>query len=238
MSQPNDEPGLFDPTGMLRGMRDASIDLWTKALLQTIGSEEYAHIMGTLLDSYMATSAPFRKLLDTMLLQFVQSEAYAATTRQVLDSYLATSAPFRTMLVETIASEAYSGAMSTMLDGYLAGSGALRDALMATFRQALGGGPAGRGERPNLAGWLDPTGMLQTMRDAGVDAWSGLASPTALRQMIELTMTQSLTQLNMPTRSDVLGIADRLSQIESRLDEIEERLPPKAERPPRKRPAE
>ena len=93
---------------------------------------------------------------------------------------------------------------------------------------------------------FDPTGMFKSMRDSSMDAWSKMmiqvvssdayaqASGTMLdawltnsapfRNAIETTMTQALTQLNMPTRSDVTRIADRLTNIEMRLDDMEAKL--------------
>ena len=93
---------------------------------------------------------------------------------------------------------------------------------------------------------FDPTGMFKNMRDAGMEAWSKMmiqmvnseayAQATAAmldawlttsapsRKAIESTMTQVLTQLNMPVRSDVTGLAERLTHIEMRLDDLEAKL--------------
>src|SRR5690242_15479002 len=75
---------------------------------------------------------------------------------------------------------------------------------------------------------FDPTGMFKNMREAGMDAWSKmmvqlvnsegyakansammdawLSSSAPFRKAVESTMTQVLTQLNMPTRSDVTSL--------------------------------
>jgi hypothetical protein len=93
---------------------------------------------------------------------------------------------------------------------------------------------------------FDPTGMLESMRDTGMDAWSKmmiqvvgsdayaqtsgtmlhawLTNSAPFRKAIETTMTQALTQLNMPTRSDVTSIAERLTNIELRLDDLAAKL--------------
>jgi polyhydroxyalkanoate synthesis regulator phasin len=93
---------------------------------------------------------------------------------------------------------------------------------------------------------LDPTGMLKSMRDAGIDAWSKmmiqvvnteayaqatsamldawLTTSAPFRKAIESTMTQVLTQLNMPSRTDVTSLAERLTHIEMRLDDLEAKL--------------
>ena len=93
---------------------------------------------------------------------------------------------------------------------------------------------------------FDPFGAWKTMRDSGMDAWSKMmvqlvnseayAQATAgmmdtwlttsapFRKAIESTMTQVLTQLNMPTRSDITSLAERLTHIEMRLDDLEAKL--------------
>ena len=93
---------------------------------------------------------------------------------------------------------------------------------------------------------LDPTGMFKNMRDSSIDAWSKmmiqlvntdaysqataamldtwLATSTPFRKALESTMTQVLTNLNMPTRNDVTGLAERLTNIELRLDDLEGKL--------------
>lgn len=193
------EPSLFDPTGMLRGMRDASMEAWAQMMLQLVQSEEYARATNAILDSYMATSEPFRKLIEAIMLQFIQSDAYAQATRATLDAYLASSAP-------------------------------LRQALEAAMRQALAGAASGRTDPPSFAGWLDPTGMLREMRQAG-EVWSSAVAPAPFQQAIEAAMAQVLTQLNMPTRTDITKLGERLEHLESRLDEIEEKLAPATARP-------
>jgi hypothetical protein len=93
---------------------------------------------------------------------------------------------------------------------------------------------------------FDPTGMLKTMRDSSMEAWSkamiqlvhtdAYAQATAamldawmstsgpFRKALETTMTQVLTNANMPTRADVTGLAERLTNIEVRLDDLEAKL--------------
>jgi polyhydroxyalkanoate synthesis regulator phasin len=107
-------------------------------------------------------------------------------------------------------------------------------------------------EQPNP---FDPTGMFKNMRDAGMDAWSKMmiqmvnsetyaqATGTMLdawltgsapfRKAIESTMTQALTQLNMPTRTDVISLAERLTHIEMRLDDLEAKLDERSQPAPK-----
>lgn len=93
---------------------------------------------------------------------------------------------------------------------------------------------------------FDPTGMWRGLRDANLDAWSKmmiqivnseayaqatgtmldawLTSSAPFRKAMETTMTQVLTQLNMPTRTDVTSLAERLTNIEMRLDDLDAKL--------------
>ena len=103
---------------------------------------------------------------------------------------------------------------------------------------------------------FDPFGAWKNMRDSGMDAWSKmmiqlvntdayaqatgamldawLTSSAPFRKAIESAMTQVLTQLNMPTRTDITSLAERLTHIEMRLDDLEAKLD---ERPHQPRPA-
>jgi BMFP domain-containing protein YqiC len=93
---------------------------------------------------------------------------------------------------------------------------------------------------------FDPFGALKNMRDSGMDAWSKmmiqmvnteayaqassammdtwLTNSAPFRKAIESTMTQVLTQLNLPMRSDITGLGERLTHIEMRLDDLEAKL--------------
>lgn len=101
-------------------------------------------------------------------------------------------------------------------------------------------------KRPDDANMLDPMAPWRSMRDAGMEAWSKamidmvnteefaqslgayldayLAVSAPLRKQMETTMTQVLAQLNMPSRTDVTGLAERLTNIEMRLDDMEAKL--------------
>ncbi len=98
--------------------------------------------------------------------------------------------------------------------------------------------------------WRETTdaGMqaLREARDANMETWSRLmidfvnseaysrASNEWLdtyltvsqpfQQALEKAMTQALTSLNMPTRSDVTTLAQRMTNIEIRLDDLDVRL--------------
>jgi hypothetical protein len=93
---------------------------------------------------------------------------------------------------------------------------------------------------------FDPTGVFKGLRDSGMDAWSKmmiqfvnteayaqatgtmldawLTTSAPFRKAVEKATTQVLVNLNMPTRTDVIGLAERLTHIEMRLDDLEARL--------------
>jgi hypothetical protein len=101
-------------------------------------------------------------------------------------------------------------------------------------------------QRPDNTNPFDPFGTARALRDANMEAWSKimqqwvnteaysqatnamldayLTTSAPFRELIEQTMTQALTQFNMPTRSDVIGIAERLTNIETRLDDLDAQL--------------
>ena len=93
---------------------------------------------------------------------------------------------------------------------------------------------------------FDPTGMFKNIRDANMDAWSKmmidlvtsdayakatgvmldawLSNSAPFRKALEQVVTQVVTGLNLPARSDVVGLAERLTNIELRLDDLEAKL--------------
>ncbi len=93
---------------------------------------------------------------------------------------------------------------------------------------------------------FDPNGTFKGLRDAGMDAWSKmmiqfvnteayaqatgatldawLTASAPFRKAVEMATTQVLINLNMPTRTDVIALAERLTHIEMRLDDLEAKL--------------
>ena len=91
----------------------------------------------------------------------------------------------------------------------------------------------------NLKNW-------KSMRDTSMDSWSQMMIDTVnsdeyshttgqwldtyltlsqpFRRIIDLMMTQVLTGLNMPLRTDVTSLAERLTNIETRLDDQDAKL--------------
>lgn len=91
----------------------------------------------------------------------------------------------------------------------------------------------------NLKNW-------KSMRDTSMDSWSKMMIDTVnsdeysrtsgqwldtyltlsqpFRRLIDLMMTQVLSNLNMPMRTDVTSLAERLTNIETRLDDQDAKL--------------
>ena len=55
-----------------------------------------------------------------------------------------------------------------------------------------------------------------------LDTYLTLSQP--FQRVIETTMTQALTRLNMPLRTDVISLAERLTNVEMRLDDLDAKL--------------
>jgi hypothetical protein len=93
---------------------------------------------------------------------------------------------------------------------------------------------------------FDPTDAFREMRDTYLDAWaksmvdtvntdayakaSGmmlnnyLSASSPFREAVEKVMLQALQQFSMPSRADVVSIAERAVNIEVRLDDMDAKL--------------
>jgi hypothetical protein len=69
MSEQNATADFFDPTGMLKSMRDAGMESWSKAMAGMVHSDAFAQANGAMLDALLSSSAPFRKSLETVMAQ-------------------------------------------------------------------------------------------------------------------------------------------------------------------------
>ena len=67
MPQPNAEFDLFDPTGMLKSMRNDGMEAWAKTMVQFVNTSAYADATGKMLDVWLSNSAPFRKLIENVM---------------------------------------------------------------------------------------------------------------------------------------------------------------------------
>ena len=112
---------------------------------------------------------------------------------------------------------------------------------------------------------VDPMAAFRELRDTYLNAWSKtmvdsvnteayakasgqmldayLSVSSPFREIMEKTMLQALQQLSMPSRADVISLAERLTNVEMKLDDIdakldkltELRMQPAAVAPPNKR---
>jgi hypothetical protein len=99
---------------------------------------------------------------------------------------------------------------------------------------------------PDIANPLDPLGIWRQSQDAMFDTWSkamvdmvnteAYAETTGrmldayltllapVRKAMEQTMPPLLAQLNLPSRAEVVSLAERMTNIEMRLDDLDARL--------------
>jgi len=61
-----------DPMAAFREVRDTYLDAWAKGMVETVNSEAYAKATGTMLDTYLTASSPFREGLEKAMLQALQ----------------------------------------------------------------------------------------------------------------------------------------------------------------------
>ena len=93
---------------------------------------------------------------------------------------------------------------------------------------------------------FDPLDPWRGVRDTYMDAWSKnmvemvnteayaqatgamldtyLTVSTPFREALEKAMVKTLEQLSMPTRADVVSLAERMTNIEMRLDDLDAKL--------------
>jgi hypothetical protein len=101
-------------------------------------------------------------------------------------------------------------------------------------------------DKTNNSKPFDPFEMWRGMRDSALDVWAKamvqavntdayamatgktlelyLTAVAPFRELYEKMVTQALQQSNMPTRSDVVSLAERLTNIERRLDDLDAKL--------------
>ncbi len=69
MSEKNDTVNPFDPTGFFKSMRDQNMEGWSKMMVQLVNTDAYSQATAKLMDTWLTTSAPFRKMLETVMTQ-------------------------------------------------------------------------------------------------------------------------------------------------------------------------
>ena len=102
------------------------------------------------------------------------------------------------------------------------------------------------GSDPTSVNPFDPFGTWRTARDAYMETWSKamldlvnteayadatsrmldsyLSVSAPIRKLLETTMTQVLSQFNMPSRNEIISLAERLTNIEMRMDDLDAKL--------------
>lgn len=73
MSQSNHEVDPFDPLGVFKDFRTSGMDSWSKLMVQLVNTDAYAHATGAMLDAWLASSKPFRDLLENTFSQALQN---------------------------------------------------------------------------------------------------------------------------------------------------------------------
>jgi hypothetical protein len=73
MSQNTETFNPFDPAGVFKSLRDANTDAWAKLMVQAVNTEAYAQATAVMLDAWLSTSAPFRKVIETSMTRVLTS---------------------------------------------------------------------------------------------------------------------------------------------------------------------
>lgn len=84
----------------------------------------------------------------------------------------------------------------------------MRDATMKTWAETMV-------QTVNTEAYAQATGAL-------LDSYLTATAP--FREIVEKMVTQALQASNMPTRSDVISLAERLTNLELRLDDLDSKL--------------
>lgn len=69
MSQPPEANNPLDPFGFWKSTQSATLDAWSKAMIELVNTDEYAEATGRMMDSYLTVSAPIRKLMEQTMTQ-------------------------------------------------------------------------------------------------------------------------------------------------------------------------
>lgn len=73
MSEKTEPVNVFDPFGIMKNMRDASMENWAKTMTDFVNSDSYTSAQAEMLNAWLATSTPFRKLLESTLSQSMRA---------------------------------------------------------------------------------------------------------------------------------------------------------------------
>ena len=61
-----------DPVEAFRDLRDSYLDAWAKAMVETVNTDAYAKTTGTVLDTYLSASSPFRESVEKAMLHVLE----------------------------------------------------------------------------------------------------------------------------------------------------------------------
>jgi len=61
-----------DPLEAWRKLRDSNLELWSRNMIEAVNSDAYAKMTGSMLDTYLTASAPFREALAKSMVQALQ----------------------------------------------------------------------------------------------------------------------------------------------------------------------
>src|SRR5271165_5130164 len=73
--EPTQDGKPFDPMEPWRGVRDIYMDAWAKTMVDMVNTEAYAQATGTMLDTYLTVSAPFREAVEKAMLKTLEQLA-------------------------------------------------------------------------------------------------------------------------------------------------------------------
>ena len=73
--EPTNNGKPFDPMEPWRGVRDIYMDAWAKTMVDMVNTEAYAQATGTMLDTYLTVSTPFREALEKAMLKTLEQLA-------------------------------------------------------------------------------------------------------------------------------------------------------------------
>jgi hypothetical protein len=62
----------FDPMDAFRDMRDTYLDAWAKSMVDAVNTDAYAKATGTMLDTYLSASSPFRETVEKAMLRALE----------------------------------------------------------------------------------------------------------------------------------------------------------------------
>ena len=74
----------FDPFGQWKAFRDASMENWSKLMIDFVNSDAYARASAQWLDAYLTMSQSFQQSLDQAMTQTLQGTRQAEQAAQGL----------------------------------------------------------------------------------------------------------------------------------------------------------